>query len=133
MTRVEGNAVVFPGAVVTTLARLVNAAGELLQASDLSAIRLQVFESGSTSPLVIGPASATGIVVATSTATNALVTTGGWRADSKGHNFSHSFDIASYLAGGKTYRMEYRIATSSAGDLFVVSNLNVVATGQTAS
>lgn len=133
MTRVEANAVVFPGAVVTTLARLVDAAGELLQASDLSAIRLQVFESGETDPTVIGPLSVTNVAVATSTATNNLVTTGGWRADSKGHNFSHSFDIASYLTGGRTYRMEYRITTSGSGVLYVITNLVVVATGQAAS
>ena len=131
----ESSAVIFPGQMVKTLARRVDSAGSLLSSSDLSAIRLQIFERGTDSPTaaIIGSGSATGVVVATSTATNTLATTGGWSVDEKGFNFSHTYDTASFLTGGRSYRMEYRVTTSSVGVLFVIVNLPVASTGQTAS
>ena len=133
MKPMEGTIAVYPGQQVKVLARLVDFAGDLLSSSDLSAIRLQIFEEGASEPSVVGSGSATGVVVATSAATGTLATGSGWNADEKGYNFSHTYDLASYLTGGKSYRMEYRIATSSVGDLFVIVNLTVLPTGQAAS
>ena len=121
---------VFPGQQIKTLARLVDSSGALIDSDDLSAIRLQAFEPGSNDAIVIGALSATGVVVATSTATDTLSTSGGWSADSKGYNFSHTFDTSTFLKGGRSYRLEYRITTSSAGVLFVIVNVTVMPTGQ---
>ena len=129
MTKAEGNAVVFPGAIVTTLARLVKPDGSLVKAA---AVLLKVFEKNGRVPIAID-GSATEVVVPTSAVASSLSTGDGWRTDAKGHNFSHSFDIESYLTGGKAYRMEYRITTVSSGDLFVVANVTVAATGQAAT
>ena len=133
MKPIEASLAVYPGQQVKTLARLFDSAGALIAASALSAIRLEIFERGSSTPAIIGPLDATGLAVATSVAAETLSTGGGWNADEKGYNFSHTYDIASYLTGGKSYRMEYRIATTSIGDLFVIVNLAVLPTGQTAS
>ena len=133
MKPIEGSIAVYPGQQVKTLARLVDSNGSLISSSDLSAIRLQIFEKGSSDAAIISVGDSTGVVVVTSAATNSLSTAGGWSADEKGHNFSHTYDIASYLTGGRSYRMEYRIATSSVGDLFVIVNLHVLPTGQEAS
>ena len=133
MKPIEGSISVYPGQQVKTLARLVDSNGSLLDADDLSAITLQVFEKGATEAAVIGPVSATLVAIVTSAATDTLTTVGGWTADEKGSNFSHTFDIASFLTGGRSYRMEYRIATASIGDLFIIVNLQVLPTGQEAS
>lgn len=129
----ESTAVIYPGAQITTLARLVKADKTLLSSSDLSAIRLQVFEDNVVDPIALSSLGATGIVVATSTATNTLATTSGWSEDKSGFNFSHTFDTDTFLTGGKRYRAEYRISTSSLGDLFVVVNIEVKGTGQSAT
>ena len=132
----EGFIAVYPGQQVKVLARLVDFAGDLISSSALSAIRLQIFEEGAADPSVIavvGDAEVTGVTVATSAATETLSTGGGWNADEKGYNFSHTYDISTYLTGGKSYRMEYRITTSSIGTLYVSVNLMVLPTGQAAS
>lgn len=132
MKPIEGSISVYPGQQVKTLARLVDSDGSLLDSDDLSGITLQIFERGGTEAVIVGPYSATGISVATSAA-GTLVTGGGWSVDEKGANFSHTYDIAGFLTGGRSYRMEYRIATASIGDLFIIVNLHVLPTGQEAS
>ena len=133
MKPIEGFIAVYPGQQVKVLARLVDFAGDLISSSALSAITLQIFEEGAADPSVIGAGDANGVVVATSAATGTLSTGGGWNADEKGYNFSHTYDISTYLTGGKSYRMEYRITTSSIGTLYVIVNLMVLPTGQAAS
>ena len=131
----KSSAKIYPGTQITTLARLVKGDGSLLSSSDLSSIRLQVFEKGSDSldAIIIGPLSATGIVVATSSATNTLAIDSGWDADRTGYNFNHTFDTDVFLTGGRNYRAEYRIATSSLGNMFVLVDIEVLSTGQAAS
>ena len=46
----EETAAIYPGAQITTLARLVKADGTLISASDLTGIQLQVFERGVEGP-----------------------------------------------------------------------------------
>lgn len=130
MNRLEGTAVVFPGQQIKTLARLIGFDGALIDADDISTIRLQGFEPGSNDAMIIGAGSLTGIVIATSAAAETLSTAGGWSADAKGYNFSHTYDTSTFLKGGRSYRLEYRITTSSLGVLFVIVNVIVLPTGQ---
>ena len=125
-----GDVMLFPGQQVTTLSRLVTASGALIGASDLSAIRLQIFEPGSNDPIVVASGSATSVTVLTSAFGSALSTDSGWSTDEQGYNFSHAYDTSSFLKGGRTYRMEYRVTTNSLGVLYVISDLIMLPTGQ---
>ena len=130
----QSSARIYAGGQITTLARLVKADGSLLSSSDLTSIRLQVFETGTdqTGAVVIGAASAKGITIANSTVTEALVTANGWSADRSGYNFSHTYDIESFLTKGH-YRAEYRLKTALLGDMFIIVDIYIIPTGQAAS
>ena len=117
---------IYPGSEITTLARLVKADGTLISSSDLSSARLQVYNrTDPTTAIIIGALSATGIVVATSTATNTLSTGSGWDLDESGHNFAHTYDTSTFLSGGNEYIMDYKITTSSLGIMHVIVDLSV--------
>ena len=116
----QAEATVDEGALITTRARLVKEDGTQIAASDLSSIRLSVYNLQDLSTkIVIGTSSVTDITVATSAATGTLVTSNNWTEDEDGYNFSHSWDSSTYLSGGNRYRMQYKITTSSLGVIWL--------------
>lgn len=116
----QAEATVDEGALITTRARLVKEDGTQIAASDLSSIRLAVYNLRDLSTkIVIGTSSVTDITVATSAATGTLVTSNNWTEDEDGYNFSHSWDSSTYLSGGNRYRMQYKITTSSLGVIWL--------------
>lgn len=118
-----------PGQMLDFLARVVDQAGNVLAASDFSTITLKIFNRRDlATPIVIGGGSVTAIAIPTSQATGALVTTGGWTDDDKGHNFSYSYDSAAFLSGGNKYVVDIKMTTASLGIIHVLVNLNVVRT-----
>ena len=115
-----------PGQLLVTLARLVKTDGTLMSVSDLSSVTMQVFaDDDPTTAIALNDVGATSIAVATSTATATLSLDASWDADATGYNFSHSYNPGTYLKGGKRYRMEYKITTSSLGVLYLIVNIGV--------
>ena len=115
-----------PGQLLVTLARLVKADNTLLSVSDLTSVAMQIFaDDDPETPIELTALGATSVAVATSTATATLALDASWDADGTGYNFSHSFDPGTYLKGGKRYRMEYKITTSSLGILYLIVNIGV--------
>jgi hypothetical protein len=57
---------------------------------------------------------------------NTLQTTG-WDGDGPGYNFAHSVQPSDVgLLGGRSYRLEYVVATSTEGNLVVVHETHVL-------
>ena len=119
-----------PGSKLTIMSLLVDSDGTAIPNSAITGIRFQIFNSAGTA-IVIGGGSITGIVVATSTVTASLATSGGWTA-SEGFNFSYTYDTASFLSGGVDYRAEVRV-TGSFGVVFLTVTINVLPPGMAPS
>ena len=108
------------------LARIVDKHGDILAASAFSAITIKIFNKRDLSTaIVLGGGSATAIVVATSQVTGALSSSGAWSSDSKGYNFSYSYDSGTDLTGGNKYVVEVKMTTSAHGIIRLSIDLDV--------
>ena len=110
---------------IWTLAQLVGAHGLLLVLADVDSIEVNVWDSEDHTlihgPIAIMPG---GVIF------DALAHAGTlWTEDDIGANFAHKLDLSAVFAtteaeGGRTYRIEYEITTTSAngsGDIAVVN------------
>ena len=112
--------------MIDILARIADKDGGLLASSDFSSIAIQIFNLlDPNTPIELSGGPATSIAVATSQATNALTTSGGWSKDNKGHNFSYSYNSGTDLTSGNRYVMDVKLTTSSHGIMHMLININV--------
>ena len=112
-------AVIDKGAEVTFRARLLKEDGAALAEADLSSISMKIFDyTDLATAIVIGSGSVTALTIATSTA-GSTFDTSNWSKDDIGYNFSLTYDTASFLSGGHTYRVEIKIVTSSIGNIYI--------------
>ena len=116
---------VYPGQMIDILARVVDKNGDILAASAFSAISLKIFNKRDLSTAITLGGSATAIAIATSQVTGALSSSGAWSSDSKGYNFSYSYDSGTDLAGGQKYVVEVKMTTSAHGIIRLSIDLDV--------
>ena len=122
----SADVLIFPGQQLVTQARLTKSDGTLLAQSDLSSVSMKIYAGDDPeTPIALNSLGATAVAVATSTATSTLAIDKSWDADGTGYNFSHTHNTDTYLTGGKRYRMEYKISTSSLGVLYLIVNIGV--------
>ena len=107
---------------VTTMARIMLPTGIKAVQGDISSITRNIYDLGGQSLSSLQNSSLTVSAVVY----NGLQVDGYWGADEHGYNFR---DTATYFAdataGGGKYRIEYEFNTSSHGDIFVVSEINM--------
>ena len=100
---------VYEGSNVTTVARITLPNGTALDRADVAA-----------DPEDTALAIATAITTADAAA---LTNDGFWAVDSTGYNFRHAASGTNFGEGGRRYRLEYHITTSSYGTVYIVSEV----------
>ena len=127
-----GSIQIYEGSNVTTVARVTLPNGAAMVAGDVDAdpsILLYVYDitDGSTTKTASYNSNGSGHTadanLAHDTAVKALTNDGYWTVDSTGYNFIHAVSGTLFPEGGRRYRLEYRIATSNFGTVFVVTEV----------
>jgi len=116
------------GVDLTTSARVVDADGNVLFASDVSTARVYVYslDAGNsvdpyyTATLVVGDVMETGPTLATT----------GWKPEDIGYSFRHTLSATVLnFEGVRRYRVEYRLDTTSNGMIPVVDIVTIAPLG----
>jgi hypothetical protein len=115
---VTGSAEITEGANVTIRARLTDDAGNVILRSDVAAgNEARIFDLDNAGAALVS----IGSITAAALFGTALSTTG-WTADSTGFALSYTF-AAPALEGGKRYRAEIKVNTTSSGVIIVQADL----------
>jgi hypothetical protein len=139
-----GSLTIYENQDVWSVARLVRPNGVKIETSDVTAansanpIMVYIYDitEGSTEVIKYGHTAGTGITADTSLAKasvlfDTLQTDGYWSGDTTGYNFRHKVAGSNFSEGGKRYRIEYAIQTSSWGKLYVITEVTTKALSHT--
>lgn len=127
-----GSIQVYEGTNVTTVARVTLPNGVPLAVGDIGTdpqITLYVYDitDGGTTQAASynsnGSGHTTDSTLAKGTAIKGMINDGYWTVDSSGYNFIHTVAGAVFAEGGRRYRLEYHITTTSFGTVFVVTEV----------
>jgi hypothetical protein len=105
---------VFRHGSAVCMARIVNAAGQVLTRASVASLEYTVYELSADDPSGLVPVTGhNGVALTVSTVVfDSLQNDGGWTVDAVGYNFRHELNVATneaFASAGKVYQVRYEL------------------------